>query len=558
MAVLGQKKTIDLRLWTGLGLLLLWMLHHFYGFFGHYGFDDIMGYGFYGQKWAEGQLFYLNEDFFSYRWGFISLTGLSYALFGVNDHSSALVAALVYALTLWLIARLLRRDIPIVGAVAMLLYGLDHWTLYYADKLMPDTTVAFCVLLAFALIGRQRYRVNQPLYHALGLVGVLLVGYLTKQSILLLTPAFGYLFLSDVLGGKQKRFWGYVTAGCILVGLGYLGLIGYLTGDPLMRFEVVNKGLEDNLGAGRSFAFCNYAIQPWSELLYRIGPQMPLQFLGTGMALSLGLAVPAVLSRWGRELLLPQNDASYWGTVFVLAVLSTNFMTTSYQSYLPICPDIRHFLLLVPIAVVVAAPLLVRFAQSKTSPYLFVGITGLMAGISIWQLSGNMRWLYFALVVLVFGRLVLPLKEWASMVLGMGFVLVLLTPVVSMIQAGHESDYLEQRAIIYRYFYDNETPSAVVSSVVQKHTGQYLLGYDHQAPTQFYDYSQLDQIDPQHALYVLTSGDMRFRSRLNYDNLPSAIRDCYQTACPSALDTVYFSDKMVLYRISDKTVLQGM
>ena len=70
----------DIRLYTFLGIIAFLFFHHHYGYFGHYGFDDIMGYGYYAKKWADGQLFYLNEDFFSYRWGFISLT--RYRLYG--------------------------------------------------------------------------------------------------------------------------------------------------------------------------------------------------------------------------------------------------------------------------------------------------------------------------------------------------------------------------------------------------------------------------------------------------------------------------------------------
>lgn len=542
---------------VGLGLLVLWCIHHFYGFFGHYGFDDIMGYGFYGKKWADGQLFFLNEDFFSYRWGFISLTGLSYALFGVNDHSSALGAGLVYLLTSLLVLRLLKRQTPLVGAVALLLYGLDHWTLYYADKLMPDTAVALCVLMAFALIARQRYHQDRPLLHASILVSVLLWGYVTKQSILLLVPVFGYLFFADVLRRAQMRFWSYTVVGCVFAGGLYLAFIGYLTGDPLMRFEAVNQGLEDNLGEGRSFAFCNYAIQPWSVLLYRIGPEMPLQFLGSGMALSLGLALAAVCTHRGRALLLPKTPEAFWASVLVLAALSANFMTTSYKAYLPICPDIRHFLLLVPIAAIVAAPVLVRFAQKAEHKYPILGVALLLTVVSWGQLDGNMRWVYPALLGAVLLRVALAERAWAMPLFLGSLALILLAPVASMIQTGHNSDYLEQRAILYRYFYNQKEPSAVVASVVQKHTGQYLLGYDPQAPTQFYDYSQLDSIDSARTLYVLTSGDMRFRSRLAYEALPAAIRDCYQTACPATMDTVYYSDKMVLYRVDDVSVLKG-
>lgn len=52
----------DIRLYTFLGIIAFLFVHHYAGYFGHYGFDDIMGYGYYGKKWADGQLFFLNEE----------------------------------------------------------------------------------------------------------------------------------------------------------------------------------------------------------------------------------------------------------------------------------------------------------------------------------------------------------------------------------------------------------------------------------------------------------------------------------------------------------------
>jgi hypothetical protein len=149
--------TKDPRSYTFLGIIVLLLLHHKFAYFGHYGYDDIMGYAFYAQKWAQGNLFFLNDDFFSYRWGFISLTGFFYALFGISDGASAITPSLVCLATVLLIFRVCRSYSPWAGVLAALIYILDSWTLFYTDKLMPDSSVALCAFGAFVVIQEYRY-----------------------------------------------------------------------------------------------------------------------------------------------------------------------------------------------------------------------------------------------------------------------------------------------------------------------------------------------------------------------------------------------------------------
>ena len=329
----------DSRLWVLLGLGLLLIVHHIWGYYGHYGFDDIVGYGYYAKQWADGQAFYLNEDFFSYRWGFIAPTSVFYALFGINDHVSALFPTLIYLATALLVMRIMRLEKSGVAAIAALLYGLDNWTLYYADKLMADTSVALAVLLAFSAIARERFEASQSVQNALLLTASVFWGYLSKQSILLLFPVFLILLIIDVTQGRHRRFWGYTVLACMAVGTAYLAWIYALTGNPFERFLAVNQGVVDNLGAGRSFAFCNYRIQESSALYYRIFAEMGLKFINSGMALSLFLALPALLAHRWSNLWRAQSFTAYWSFVFLLSLISANFMTTSYEAYLPICPD---------------------------------------------------------------------------------------------------------------------------------------------------------------------------------------------------------------------------
>lgn len=548
----------DSRLWVLLGLGLLLIVHHIWGYYGHYGFDDIVGYGYYAQQWANGQAFFLNEDFFSYRWGFIAPTSIFYALFGVNDHVSALLPTIIYLSTALLVTRVMRLERRGVAAFAALLYGLDNWTLYYSDKLMADTSVALATLLAFSAIARERFEASQSGQNALLLTASVFWGYLSKQSILLLFPVFVLLMLIDVIKGRHRRFWGYTVVGCISVGGAYLAWIYMLTGNPFERFVAVNQGVVDNLGAGRSFAFCNYSIQEKAALYYRIFAEMGLKFLDSGMALSLLLALPTLLAQKWHTLWQTQNFTAYWAFVWLLSLLSSNFMTTSYEAYLPICPDIRHFLMLIPLAAVVAAPSVVNFAKNKKRGKYFLFSFGVGAVLAVFFTKGNMRWLYVGIEGLIVLRMLLPNKAASHWLFLLGLLGVLTIPVVSSMRTTiKESAYLEQRALIYKYFKYNQEPKIVITNQVGKNIGWYLLEYEEHHPTQFYTYDQLSQLDFSQGIpvYVLTSGNMRYRSGMDYNHLPRAIKDCYESTCPPSITILHHSEKNRLLHIHAPQIL---
>lgn len=550
----------DIRLYTFLGIIAFLFVHHYVGYFGHYGFDDIMGYGYYGKKWADGQLFFLNEDFFSYRWGFISLTGFFYALFGVNDDVSAITSSLVLLLTVLLIFKVLKREVRVVGVVAALIYVLDNWTMYYSDKLMPDTSVALATFAAFALIYTHRFerKGTQSFKYALLLSLVLIWAYITKQSVLLLFPVFFLLLIIDVVQKQQYKFWIYTALCCVGMGLFYLFVIYLLTGDPLARFHAVEAGLGDNLGEGRSFSFCNYAIQPWEALWDRISYEMIEKSIRTGMIISLMLAFPAVLSHRFRDFITFKTPKAYWALVLILSVLSSNFMTTSYKAYLPICPDIRHFLFLVPIAAVVAAPTLYEFAQKKEKKFVFILISILVFALAKYAEVGNFEWVYLAIMGLVILRSILPNRNIIASGFLFGIALAALAPIVSSMQTANQHSYVEQRAVIYKYLKDKKEPSIVITNVIQKHFGQYLLEYNESGPVQFYDYSALPELElpPQTTVYVLVNGATRYMSNFSYDDLPRCIKDCYEKKHPTSIEVIYESSEVGLYKLNQPKLLK--
>jgi hypothetical protein len=120
---------------------------HEYAYTGHYGFDDLE-YAEMAHDLLEGNTDWDNH--FAHRLAITGPTALAYALFGINDMASALPGLVYTCLIGLVIVLLLRRHHPLVLSFALSLALFPLWFIYYTDKLMPDTAVAFYTLGAVA------------------------------------------------------------------------------------------------------------------------------------------------------------------------------------------------------------------------------------------------------------------------------------------------------------------------------------------------------------------------------------------------------------------------
>ena len=88
-------KKYNIKLSFFLLLIIVIVFNHFFGYVGHYGWDD-MEYARLAKDWADGN-FDLSLNHFTYRWTIIGFTGLSYKFFGMSDFASALPSMIVTA-----------------------------------------------------------------------------------------------------------------------------------------------------------------------------------------------------------------------------------------------------------------------------------------------------------------------------------------------------------------------------------------------------------------------------------------------------------------------------
>ena len=116
--------------------------------------------------------------------------------------------------------------------------------------------------------------------------------------------------------------------------------------------------------------------------------------------------LPAVAAFiYKKKLKLYENVSNIDLYAFLILLLSSNFMTISFTSYVPLCQDPRHFIFLFPFAAIIAGPLV--FAYSKDpAKFLLLPIFIVLATLCMfYQHTGSTKYLYLLFSLLLLLRL---------------------------------------------------------------------------------------------------------------------------------------------------------
>ena len=399
------------------------LLYHFFAFAGFFGYDDLQ-YAEVAVRMTRGVADW--SDHFSFRWGVTLLAALSYKLLGINDVASSLPALLISLATLALVTGALRRHSPWIVAGAAALLTLNHWSLFYSDKLMPDVFVAFFITAAILIYFRIFCRTEVPgtavdsppspdganAYKQIEATANTYDRESETETPPSPTGANAYMQIeatANTYGGAaptQSSRKGDKTQ--ILSGVAFaLSLLGALLSKetvilavPLLawwavrdlvtrrrlRFwsAVILPGilllagyflLTDFLTGdpaarwkalldNRYVSFCDYASQPLRELLARITSGLVTELTHQGMMAGVILSLPALF-------LLRKHQESpalrFFSSTALILLLSANFMTITPLAYNPMCPDPRHYLFLIPVFAISGALSLEAFHHNR--PY---------------------------------------------------------------------------------------------------------------------------------------------------------------------------------------------
>lgn len=552
-----------------LGGLAIWLVvYHIFGYFGHYAFDD-MDYAYYAAQWAEGSIS-LNDDMFAYRWAIIVPTAISYAFFGINDTASSLYPLLITLATGCLLVYVASQFGKMAMFFTILIWGFNHWSLFYADKIMPDIIQAFGVLAAFVIYSRYRFGIHRDtaletpvsfkhqfslnaIGHQIGFVLALFFAFLAKETIFVITPFLLYLLVVDGFGGSKRLRWFWLSSTIIgaFVLLTYLLLISFLTGDWMMRFNAIAQNMYYDL---------NYTenLQP---LIQRITYGLILLFIQQGMAISMGLTLPLVWQQYKRKAMLKMpTQQAFWVTVFVGLFLSAYFTTTSFTDYMPMRTDPRHYLLLIPIAAITAGQVLAIWAaQNKYALYLTLfAATCLLSCL----LSAN-KWaslyLYLPLLVvfalsLIFEAQKLQIANRQTLLVSIFFAALFLYPINYILYA-KSNGYAHQKQFIWHYFKNKPYKITVVTNKAQRNLANYYYGFKAKAfQHQYLSFEEAANTTflPSDSVYVLNNWTTQSLSGLSWERLPSYLKN----PPPSFVKLYEDPQTIVVWKVEDVSALR--
>ncbi|RLD65077.1 MAG: hypothetical protein DRI98_15030, partial [Bacteroidetes bacterium] len=376
-------------------LLLIYIiivgLYHFFGYTGHFGFDDLH-YAELASGLLNGSLNY--EDHYAYRIPVIFLSSLFYGIFGISDFSSSMPALLITFTILIIVFSILRYQGPAVTIIGLSLCTFSNWFIFYSDKLMPDIYVALSVISALAIINRYKYKSDKSrtALYAFLLALSLLFGFMSKGTIVLVIPLLIYLIITDIILKRDLKFWVYSS----ISGIGLLALyfffIWIFTGDLMKRFDAIAHNSYLNL--------CSYDQQSLRILLKRVFlgffELSIFQSLATGFILVFAILFQRKSLRFFRL-----NDSfSFFLASAVILFLSSSFMTISPTAYAPMCLDPRHYLFLIPVVAIPASKIISDFFTYKKAAIQIIIALFCITLISFF-LQGSIFWkLYLPLFAL--------------------------------------------------------------------------------------------------------------------------------------------------------------
>ncbi len=494
--LLAYLSKSNFLLLLGGGSLLL--LHHFVGFFGHYGYDDML-YAQLANDLAHARLD-LHGEHFAYRWGLIAPLALLYRCFGISDHVSAIPALLYTFGSFFLMLDLLRKDSLEAKCWATLLFFTSSWTLFYSDKLMTDVPMAFWITLSiWAYLKTDWGDRRRALFFAAGLLGA----FCCKETVILTFPCWLILFFYDFYKKNDRKFWLQSVLFAVIFFTIYFLFIYFLTGNIGTRFQTIrlNSYLND----------CSYDVLPLKIVLERIGFVLWKILLENGILLSGLLAVTFFSPRHRREWILT-----------VALLMSANFMTISPSSYIPMCTDPRHYLYLVPFLAFVSAKAL---SQNKFFTTIFYAIFLAIVSSVLLKMGASPLWQIYAaasalMCLKVSKNTVIHRFAW------IGILGILCVHFGLLMQKNIKNNpYSENKKNEIAWINSLEKNAIILTDKITVNVATYWYRFEPQGRT-FEDYTKFlpEKMDVSRPYYVLHNGNSFSFTGKNWENIQENCR----------------------------------
>jgi hypothetical protein len=495
--------------------------HHLYCYMGHYGYDDI-GYARIATHLTQGQIDW--HDHFFYRIIPVLFTALSYIVFGINDFASALPAIVVNSLGVIVLHQIVRKKGAFISILALSIYVLDCWTLFYADKLMADSYLTTGVLITLYALYKHKFDggENKPLRYAVWFAGGLIFSFMCKEDIILLTIPYAYLLIVDVFKKRNLQFWKYVALSIVAFLAIYLFGCYLLFNDALIRIHEIYKN--DYINS------CSYSLQPLKYLVARLSTEFVRMLYASTLIFSFAIILGQLLVQKKRikEVLQFNSFDDFFVSFFIVAVFSCNFMSVSVKAYNPMCLDIRHYLFLVPIgAVALAVFISTQLAQLASKIMLTIACILVIIGTYYFDVALNITVVRATAVLFIVYAFIPRIKIYTKAFFVVLFIAIQCMYIVTNYKYATIINYPKQRDIITN-FIKTHTNSNIVTDEVLYNFNNYFAGfgkYSNCKNLTFYTPNLIDTIKSSTENYLIFNRHTLTLSSNGISSFPPYIKD---------------------------------
>lgn len=505
---------------------------------GFYFYDDITYAGF-AVDLIQGN-FQVNEDHFTSRWGIVWLTALVYKIVGISEWSTTLPPLIATLIAINGIYFGLRWKSQTLALGSSLILGLDFYTLFFTNKLFPDSLVACCLAISLLILFRIRYaNTEYPLLWAGCFVACIFLAWVAKVTAIFSFPFFLLLLLSDLLQRNRQRFWIGVLSISILLVTCYLFWYQIKFGDPFFRFTSIVDA--------HYISHESYHDKGFLAIVKRITYQPVMMLINGSMIIVVGLSLPSWLNiNWRTFWKLP-NGETFWFAASWMMFLAYWLMTTSWNYYNPLPLTARHALMIIPPFAILGAYQYYRFEEKSKLARYYAIIFGLVTIISWLNGLGKISYIYLALTIVfaIAGFWLHQLAE-GKVVLAMIIGLLLVHPVYSMLKPG-EANYFSTKTIIHKYLTGNTQPTLVVADEMIRHGSPLFYNFQN-SQVRYINFEQasLEAMVSYDSLFLIENQQhLEFQKYLGYQSFMEALKKAGYK-----LEALYREEGVIFYKIT--------
>jgi hypothetical protein len=501
---------------------LIYGIHYIYFHGGYFGIDDIE-YCRLANSITSGS--FDHNSSYAHRYAsFVPLAGL-YFLFGVNDFSNFLMGIIVCSVIVIVTLKSLKsvNNYGYIAGAMFLIFAPMH--IMYVEKPMPDILVELGFIISFISYFSMRFELNIINREAIWFVAGVVLMVLAKETFLVFYPFFIGLMGYDFFKKRFLYFWKSVVI-LILVFLAlYFGGAYFFLGNAFQRIH--------HLFEGQYVSPCSYDLLPLSATLQRIGSQLWLDLIRNLFFIPICF-LPLIFM--GKD-----EKHKFVSISFIALLLLANFMTISYIAYVPLCPDPRHSMYVLPLGAMVMAYGIGNI-NKLSLPTLFYTILILffLLGISVMKTHEFTWWLYLPIVIgIVVGYK--EKKKLMAVFLSIGFLSVFVMTCIY----NKKVNYLDQRLLNDYTIHKIDGFKYVITDRINFEYGQFHCKFD-TSSVKFIHFKSLDSFvfKPGIPQYLVSNGMTSYFSNTQWESLPEEIR-----TAQDKLPKVYENKSGAVYRL---------